>query len=88
MTMYAQMEHSEFFENLKEWHEQTAWRYWRRKEFDIFSFNLRDIVNCAYGTEQKNVLKCDDKLMPFTIGRLLPCVLQKQAFPMDLLQAL
>lgn len=88
MTMYAQMEHSEFFENLKEWHEQTAWRYWRRKEFDIFSFDLRDIVNCAYGTEQKNVLKCDDKLMPFTIGRLLPCVLQKQAFPMDLLQAL
>ena len=57
MTMYAQMEHSEFFENLKEWHEQTAWRYWRRKEFDIFSFDLRDIVNCAYGTEQKNVLK-------------------------------
>lgn len=88
MTMYAQMEHSEFFENLKEWHEQIAWRYWRRKEFDIFSFDLRDIVNCAYGTEQKNVLKCDDKLMPFTIGRLLPCVLQKQAFPMDLLQAL
>lgn len=88
MTMYAQMEHSEFFENLKEWHEQIAWRYWRRKEFDIFSFDLRDIVNCAYGTEQKNVLKCDDKLMPFTIGRLLPCVLQKQAFPIDLLQAL
>lgn len=88
MTMYAQMEHSEFFENLKEWHEQTAWRYWRRKEFNIFSFDLRDIVNCAYGTEQKNVLKCDDKLMPFTISRLLPCVLEKQAFPMDLLQAL
>ena len=26
--------------------------------------------------------------MPFTIGRLLPCVLQKHALPMDLLQAL
>lgn len=88
MTMYAQMEHSEFFENLKEWHEQTAWRYWRRKEFDIFSFNLRDIANCAYGTEQANVLKCDDKLKSFVVNRLLPCVLEKQAFPMDLLQAL
>lgn len=88
MTMYAQMEHSEFFENLKAWHEQTAWRYWRKKKFDIFSFDLRDIVNCAYGTEQGNVLKCDDKLKSFVVNRLLPCVLEKQAFPMDLLQAL
>lgn len=88
MTMYTQMEHSEFFKSLKAWHEQTAWRYWRKKKFDIFSFSLYDIVNCAYGTEQGNFLKCDDKLMPFTISRLLPCVLGEQAFPMDLLHAL
>lgn len=88
MTMYTQMEHSVFFEQLQAWHEQTAWRYWRKKKLSIFSFSLYDIVNCAYGTEQGNVLKCDDKLMPFTISRLLPCVLEKKAFPMDLLQAL
>lgn len=88
MTMYTQMEHSVFFERLQAWHEQTAWRYWRKKKLSIFSFSLYDIANCAYGTEQANVLKCDDKLKSFVVNRLLPCVLEKQAFPMDLLQAL
>lgn len=88
MTMYTQMEHSVFFERLQAWHEQTAWRYWRKKKLSIFSFSLYDIANCAYGTEQTNVLKCDDKLKSFVVNRLLPCVLEKQAFPMDLLQAL
>lgn len=88
MTMYAQMEHSEFFENLKAWHEQTAWRYWRKKKLSIFSFSLYDIANCAYGTEQGDFLKCDDKLLSTTIHRLIPCVLEERAFPMDLFQTL
>lgn len=90
VAVYSELDGSVFFENLTNWHEQTAWlRFNSKKKLrEVNSFGFYDIAECAFGTEQNGKLECDKKLLRDTVLRLLPCTVEGKRLPLDIVQAL
>jgi len=94
VSLYDELDKSEFLSNLETWHSNLAWlRYdGKRKKTVCKSFTLYDIIKSAYGTERKKgkntFVECDDKLLRSQILRLIPCVTEGRPIPLDLLSAL
>lgn len=91
IAVYAELEDSQFFANLKKWHTETAWlRYSNKyKTHCINSFSVLEIIRCAYGTQQQSgSLACDDKLIKRMTLRLLPCITEGRKIPHDLVRSL
>ena len=91
---YKEMASSEFLERVEEWHLDFSWFQKipkRKDENDPKSKNilvefqgapcLKPIIFAAYGS------KVDDKLKNATIRRLLPCVIDGQKMPFDLVDS-
>ncbi|MBR3418935.1 MAG: type I-C CRISPR-associated protein Cas8c/Csd1, partial [Oscillospiraceae bacterium] len=53
IAMYEELEHSRLLEQLVAWHAETAaLRFYAKKKVTCpNSFSVREIINCAYGTE-------------------------------------
>jgi CRISPR-associated protein Csd1 len=89
---YRELMSREFLERLESWHSEFAWHQRHSKEIDnktgkkpktitIFPISSpvpRDIATAAYG---ENVT---DNLKKKVIERLVPCIIDKQDFPADL----
>lgn len=91
VTMYSELFGSEFYENVNNWHKNTAWnRYdFTKKKNYIGSFPLPMIVEFAYGSEQNGRVVCNsDKLKGSVIARLIPCVTEGRNLPTDILRQL
>lgn len=84
MCMYTEMQSSDFFDNLEEWHSNTAWVRYNR----VDSFSFEDIVQCAYGTEQDGVISCKSNIKRDAYLRLIPCVIQNRPLPQDIVNLL
>lgn len=88
IIFYRELTGSEFLQRIETWHTTCAWRhsYWRRSGHEDGRGVLEfigapapiDIVEAAYGT------KIDDKLKKKTVERLLPCIIDGQPLPFDL----
>ena len=89
ITYYRELKGSEFLERIEAWHNKVAWH----QNFDKDSHFIgapapRDIAETAFGKRLGDrPLKVDDKLLKFTIERLLPCIVDGQAIPHDLVLA-
>ena len=95
IVYYRALKGSEFLARIENWHETCAWRhtYHPIKVQDekgkikncyipfIGAPAPTDIAEAAYGT------RLDDKLKKATIKRLLPCVVDGQPIPRDLIQS-
>lgn len=91
IAVYAELEDSQFFANLKKWHTETAWLRCsnKYKTHCINSFSVLEIIRCAYGTQQQSgSLACDDKLIKRMTLRLLPCITEGRKIPHDLVRSL
>lgn len=94
MTMYDELLSTKFFANLEKWHSDTAWRRFNGKEKRNFigSFNIHDIAECAYGTEQgnegKEFIKCKDSIQKEVYSRIIPCIIGNRKFPEDITRLL
>lgn len=90
ISIYSELENSQFLENLEKWHSETVWRRWDGKNSKNYfnSFSVRDIINCAYGREQDKFLKCDEKLLKTAVLRLLPCITEGVRIPRDIVRNL
>jgi len=88
VNMYSELSESEFYENVVNWHLDTAWHGYDFKEKkDYFSsFALLRIIEYAYGTDQKGKLTCESKLKNDMIARMLPCIIEGRHLPKDILQ--
>lgn len=76
-----------YFERLKKWHQSCVWVHSYKKENDNYvTFTgapaTRDIASAAYGS------KANDRIIKDTIERLLPCILDGQRIPKDLIRTL
>jgi len=82
ITFYRELTGSEFLARIERWHIDFAWHqnFGKDKHF-VGAPAPYDVAEAAYGR------RLDDKLKKATIERLLPCIVDGQAFPRDLLQS-
>lgn len=90
ISMYSELESSQYLRNIEKWHSETAWLrfYGKSKKKMINSFSVYDIVRYAFGTEQGAFVDCDKKLMRDNILRLFNCITNGAKLPSDIVNAL
>lgn len=94
ITYYQELLGSTFLHNIKKWHQECSWHlsYFVRgknekaKRF-IGAPSPIDISLAAYGTEQNDILKTDDKIKKKCVDRILPCIIQARRIPKDIVRA-
>ena len=90
ISMYSELEGSQYLDNIERWHSETAWLQFNGKllKKQVNSFSLYDIIKYAYGTEQGSYVECDKKIVRDNILRLLNCVTNGTKLPADIVEAL
>jgi CRISPR-associated protein Csd1 len=82
ITFYRELSGSEFLERLLSWHAKVAWhQHYSKESRFIGAPSPRDIAEAAYGR------RLDDKLRKATVERLLPCIIDGQTIPRDLMES-
>jgi CRISPR-associated protein Csd1 len=81
ITYYRELTGSEFLARIKRWHTDFAWHqnFGKDKRF-VGAPAPYDIAEAAYGR------RIDDKLKKASIERLLPCIVDGQPLPRDLME--
>lgn len=82
ITYYRELKGSEFLDRIERWHAAHAWHqnFGKDKHF-VGAPAPHDIAEAAYGR------RLDDKLKKATVERLLPCIVDGQRLPRDLLES-
>lgn len=82
ITFYRELTGPEFLARIERWHTDFAWHqnFGKDKHF-VGAPAPYDLAEAAYGR------RLDDKLKKATIERLLPCIVDGQALPRDLLES-
>ncbi len=82
ITYYRELTGSEFLDRIEAWHSAYAWPQNFGKELQFVGAPApRDIAEAAFGR------RLDDKLKKSTVERLLPCIVDGQPLPRDLLES-
>jgi CRISPR-associated protein Csd1 len=82
ITFYRELAGSEFLERVQSWHGSVAWHQHYSKEISFVGApSPREIAEAAYGR------RLDDKLRKATVERLLPCIIDGQTIPRDLMES-
>lgn len=82
ITYYRELTGSEFLERVETWHRTHAWPQNFGKELKFVGVPApRDIAEAAFGR------RLDDKLKKATVERLLPCIVDGQPLPRDLVES-
>lgn len=86
ITFYRELKGSEFLERIQTWHEQYAWHQSFGEEGSFLGAPApKDIAEAAFGRELEG--KSGEKLRTTTVERLIPCIVDGQALPRDLVQS-
>nr|CRH05230.1 Conserved protein of unknown function. CRISPR-associated protein, Csd1 family [Candidatus Magnetococcus massalia] len=82
VIFYRELKSAEFLDRLERWHTQTSWQqnFGKKLQFEGAPAP-RDIAEAAYGA------RLDDKLKSSTVQRLLPCIMDNQPLPKDLVDS-
>jgi CRISPR-associated protein Csd1 len=94
ITFYRELTGADFLKKVEQWHETCAWVHDYRSIEDknnkkakrkylrfVGAPAPRDIAEAAYGS------KVDDKLKKATVERLLPCIVDGQQIPRDIVDS-
>lgn len=82
ITYYRELTGSEFLERIETWHRTHAWPQNFGKELKFAGAPApRDIAEAAFGR------RLDEKLKKSTVERLLPCIVDGQPLPRDLVES-
>ena len=101
IVYYRTLKGSEFLERIENWHETCAWVHTynpiivkdekgkTKKRYVPFvgAPAPKDIAQAAYGNNRDGKFELDDKLKKATIKRLLPCIVDGQPIPRDLVES-
>lgn len=81
IAYYRELTGSEFLDRIEQWHTRFAWAQNFGKDKHFFGAPApHDIAEAAYGN------RIDEKLRKATVERLVPCLIDGQRFPLDLLK--
>lgn len=82
ITYYRELTGSEFLDRLESWHASSAWPQNYSKELNFIGAPApKDIAEAAFGR------RLDEKLRKATVERLLPCIIDGQPIPRDLVES-
>lgn len=93
ITYYNELKASDFYDRLTYWGESCNWFMplftSENKPYKKIQTPLtKRIVDYAFGYEQGNFIKANDKLMKEQSQRILHCMLDRQPIPRDIMHAL
>ncbi len=79
VTYYRELKASEFLARIEAWHSKCSWfqNFGKARRF-VGAPSPRDIATTAFGR------RLDDKLLAATYRRLLPCIIDAQPIPIDI----
>jgi len=101
IVYYRALKGSEFLERIEAWHETCAWRHTyhliekqdekgKTRKVSVPFYGApapADIAEAAYANNRDGRFELDDKLKKATIKRLLPCIVDGQPVPRDLVES-
>lgn len=99
ITYYRDLKGSDFLDRIDDWHKSCAWlhRYGEipdkgdgkgRKNVPFVGAPAPvDIAEAAYATNSGGKIQMDDNLRKATIARLIPCIVDGQPIPRDLVES-
>lgn len=85
LTYYSELSGSDFYDRVEDWYQSCCWFFGK---FGIEAPPLRQIAECAFGTERKKYLEAPPKLLGETTQRLLTCMLNRNPIPEDIVKQL
>lgn len=85
IAYYRELTGSEFLERIQLWHETCVWHQNFGKNLRFIGVpSPREIAEAAYGQQVEG--KSGEKLRKATVERLLPCIIDGQPIPRDLVE--
>lgn len=92
ITYYNELKGSDFYDRLTDWGKTCCWYFTEfspeKKPYNTVLTPLtKQIVLCAFGTEQGKFLEVSDKIMKEQSQRILHCMLDRQPLPRDIIHA-
>lgn len=102
ITYYRELTGSDFLQRINEWHESCSWIHNYRlinvldekngkKKMKHISFigapAPDDIAEAAYATNRDGKFQLDEKLRKSTVARILPCIIDGQQIPRDIVES-
>lgn len=94
IVYYRALKGSEFLQRIETWHETCAWRHtyhYSKEQKRYIPFDgapaPADIAEAAYANNRNGKFDLDDKLRKSTVKRLLPCIVDGQPVPRDLVES-
>lgn len=92
VTYYSEHSAKDFMNRVSDWVDTFCWYYssWNGQKYidEIKTPPFWRVICCAFGTEINDRLTADDKVMKEQQGRLVKCLVDKQIFPYDIVNAL
>lgn len=89
LTYYNELQGHDFLQRLHDWDAACCWPH---RNFGIQSPSLRQIVNCAFGTQRterdKIRLETDDRILCQQMQRLIACRVDKSLIGTDIVKSL
>lgn len=84
VTYYNELKASDFLDRLEYWFDSCC----LKRSDGVYSPTLKQIINCAFGTERNAFIETDDKLFREGIQRIWKCIVDKQSMPLDVVKSL
>lgn len=85
LTYYNELQAHDFLERLHDWDVSCCWPH---RNFGIQSPSLRQIADCAFGTQRDKWLETDDRVLRQQMQRLIACRVNKALIGADIVKAL
>lgn len=90
VVYYREFHVGELLDRVEKWHKDCSWKhdYKKDKESGKYSSFIgapspNDIILTAYGTQQNEFMKVDDKLYKSQLKQLLPCITEGKRIPVN-----
>ncbi|MBQ9359545.1 MAG: type I-C CRISPR-associated protein Cas8c/Csd1 [Lachnospiraceae bacterium] len=81
LAYYSEMQASDFLQRLYDWDEGCVWI---NGKYGAQSPYLKQIAECAYGTERSTGIQADDRVVAEQVQRLVRCRIDRQPFPVNI----
>ena len=85
LTYYNELQGHDFLQRLHDWDAGCCWPH---RNFGIQTPSLKQIVDCAFGTQRSGRLETDDRVLRQQMQRLIACRVDRSAIGLDIVKAL
>ena len=85
LTYYNELQGHDFLQRLHDWDVGCCWPH---RNFGIQIPSLKQIVDCAFGTQRGGRLETDDRVLSQQMQRLIACRVDKSAIGTDIVKSL